>query len=76
MTCYVDPQNGDVYDHEGTLVGNLVESHDWDRSWSGDFPREALDVLFEARENGRSAYNQELLFQIAAEQIEMGTPPE
>lgn len=76
MTCYFDPSGStmDVYDHEGTLV---VENFEFGGSWSGDFPREVLDVLYANREGSQpSAYNQELLFCLAAEQIEMGTPPE
>lgn len=74
MTCYFDP-NGetvDVYDHEGTLVGESVE---FSGSWSGAYPREVLDVLYSARDgDAPNAYNQELLFCLAAEQIEEGTP--
>ena len=75
MTCWVDPETGDVYDHEANVVGNLVDSHDWSFSFSGDYPDEAKDVLYNAREgNQPSSYNQELLFNLAADQIEMGTP--
>lgn len=76
MTCYVD-LNGttmDVYDHEGTLVGESIE---FGGSWSGDFPREALDVLRDAVEGTKpSAYNQVLLADMASENIEIGTPPD
>lgn len=76
MTCWWDAITGDVYDHTGTLVGNLLEDTDWDKTWTGEFPHEVLDVLYAAREgNQPSAYNQELLFCLAAEQIEEGTPP-
>lgn len=75
MTCYFNPlpdNKMDVYDHTGTLVGGDVP---FDK-WSGDFPREVLDVLYAAREGSQpSAYNQELLFCVACEQIEEGTPP-
>lgn len=76
MTCYWDASTGDVFDHTGTLVGNLGEDTDWNRSWTGDFPREVLDVLYAARDGDQpSSYNQELLFCLSAEQIEEGTPP-
>lgn len=76
MTCYVDPVSGEVYDHTGAIVGNL-DGTGWDRSWSGDFPREALDILREAMDGDQpSAYNQSLLADMASENIEMGTPPE
>lgn len=76
MTCYVDPSNGDVYDHEGTVVGNL-DGTGWERSWRGDFPREALDVLREAMEGSKpSAYNQTLLADMASENIEVGIHPD
>lgn len=75
MTCYIDPNTGDVYDQEGNIVGNLVDEYDWDYSWSGDFPRQALDVLRGAMEGTKpSAYNQALLADMASENIEMGTP--
>jgi hypothetical protein len=77
MTCYFDPATGDVYDHEGTIVGNLDADTDWGGSWSGDFPREVLDVLRNAMEATKpSAYNRELLADMASESIERGTPPE
>lgn len=61
----------DVFDQTGTLVGNLHDNTDW-----GDFPNEALDILYAAREDSQpSAYNQELLFCVACGQIEEGTPP-
>ncbi len=75
MTCYFDP-NGttmDVYDHNGDLV---ADNYEFGGAWSGDFPNEVLDVLYNARDGSQpSAYNQELLFCLAAEQIEQGTPP-
>lgn len=75
MTCYFDPATGDVYDHGGTKVGNLSNT-DWDGGWSGDFPREVLDVLRGAMEGAKpSAYNQALLADMASENIEEGTPP-
>lgn len=71
MTCYYHPQSGDVYDHEGTVVGSLSAT-----TWTGDFPGEALDVLREAMDgNQPSAYNQSLLADMASENIEIGTPP-
>jgi len=74
MTCYVDSSNGDVYDHTGAVVGNL-DGTGWGQSWTGDFPREALDVLYGALDSDKpSGYNQQLIAEIAAEQIEMGTP--
>jgi hypothetical protein len=75
MTCYFDPSGTtvDVYDHEGNLVGESIE---FSGSWSGDFPREVLDVLREAMEGSKpSAYNQALLADMAGENIEQGTPP-
>jgi hypothetical protein len=73
MTCYIDPESGEVYDHTGTKVGTISE---WGQSWSGDFPTEALDVLREAMDGDQpSAYNQSLLVDMASENIEMGTPP-
>lgn len=75
MTCYFDPSGTtmDVYDHEGTIVGESVE---FGGSWTGEYPQMVLDVLYEARDgNTPNAYNQELLFCLAAEQIEEGTPP-
>lgn len=63
----------DVYNHTGTLV---AEDYEFGGSWSGEFPHEVLDVLYSNRDGSSpSAYNQELLFCLAAEQIEMGTPP-
>jgi len=74
MTCYVDPTSGDVYDHTGSKVGNL-DGTGWGHSWSGDFPRKALDVLYDALDSDKpSGYNQQLIAEMAAEQIEMGTP--
>lgn len=74
MTCYFDP-NGttmDVYDHEGNLVGDNVE---FNGSWSGDFPREVLDVLRGAMEGTKpSAYNQVLLADMASENIKQAVP--
>lgn len=75
MTCYFDPSGTtmDVYDHDGNLV---AEDYDFGGSWSGEFPNEVLDLLYEARDgNSPSSYNQELLFCLAGEQIEKGTPP-
>lgn len=64
----------DVFDHEGNVV---AENYEFGGTWTGDFPTEVLDVLYAAREGSQpSSYNQELLFCIAAEQIEQGTPPE
>jgi hypothetical protein len=75
MTCWVDPETGDVFDHTGSVVGNIINSHNWEQSWSGDYPDEALDILYQARDvDQTSSYNQQLLFCIAAEQIEIGTP--
>lgn len=63
----------DVYDHTGTLV---AENYEFGGVWSGEFPHEVLDVLYSAREGSQpSDYNQELLFCVACEQIEQGTPP-
>lgn len=77
MTCYWNPGTGGVYDHEGSVVGNLLNDTDWNQTWTGDFPGEVLDILYTARDGEQpSAYNQELLFCLAAEQIEEGTPPE
>jgi hypothetical protein len=74
MTCYVDPSNGDVYDHKGVIVGNL-DNTGWGKSWGGDFPREALDVLRGAMDSTKpSAYNQALLADMASENIKIGTP--
>jgi len=71
MTCYWDPQTGDVYDHTGSVVGNLDV-----KAWSGDFPRDVLDVLRGAMGGSKpSAYNQSLLADMASENIEIGTPP-
>lgn len=75
MTCYFDPDGTtmDVYDHTGELVGENIE---FGGSWSDQFPQKVLDVLYDAREGSQpSQYNQELLFCLAAEQIERGTPP-
>lgn len=75
MTCYWDSETDDVYDHGGSKVGDL-ENTDWGGVWSGDFPREVLDVLREAMDGTKpSAYNQALLADMAAENIEQGTPP-
>lgn len=64
----------DVYDHEGNLV---AEGYDFGGTWSGEYPNEVLDVLYSARDgDAPNAYNQELLFCIAAEQIRKGTPGE
>jgi len=71
MTCYVDPSNGNVFDHTGDVVGSIDIT-----SWTGDFPREALDVLYDALDSDKpSGYNQQLIAEMAAEQMEMGTPP-
>lgn len=75
MTCYFDPdgQAMDVYDHDGNLV---AENYDFSGTWSGDFPREVFDVLRGAMEGSKpSAYNQELLADMASENIKEGTPP-
>ena len=70
MTCYFDPKTGDVYDHEGAVVGTLEV-----QSWTGDFPREVLNVLRDAMEGTKpSAYNQVLLADMASENIKIGTP--
>ncbi len=70
MTCYYDPQTGDVYDHQGTVVGTLDV-----QTWTGDFPREVLDVLRQNMEGSKpSAYNQALLADMASENIKIGTP--
>jgi hypothetical protein len=75
MTCYFAPSTGDVFDHEGTLVGSL-DGTGWGQSWSGDFPREVLDILRDAMDGTKpSAYNQALLTDMASENIEQGTPP-
>lgn len=74
MTCYFDPEGTtmDVYDHEGTLVGENVE---FGGSWNGDFPRDVLDVLRDAMEGSKpSAYNQDLLADMASENIKEGVP--
>lgn len=64
----------DVYDHTGALV---AEGYEFGGVWSGDYPNAVLDVLYDARDGeSNSKYNQELLFCLAGEQIEMGTPPE
>lgn len=74
MTCHVDPETGDVFDHTGSIVGNL-DGTGWEQSWGGDFPREALDILREAMDGTKpSAYNQALLADMAGENIEIGTP--
>ena len=74
MTCYFDPSTGDVYDHDGQKVGNL-DGTGWDQSWSGDYPREVLDVLRDAMEGTKpSAYNQVLLADMASENIEQAVP--
>ncbi len=71
MTCYWDPQTGDVYDHRENVVGTLDV-----QTWSGDFPRDVLDVLRNAMEGSKpSAYNQTLLADMASENIKIGTPP-
>jgi hypothetical protein len=76
MTCHIDVQTGDVYDHTGTVVGNLNEQTDWAQSWRGDYPNEVLDVLREAMTKTKpDAYNQALLIDMASENIEIGTPP-
>jgi len=76
MTCYFDATTGDVWDHTGSKVGNLDTDTDWGQSWTGDFPREVLDVLRDAMEGSKpSAYNQSLLADMASENIEEGTPP-
>lgn len=74
MTCYFDPSGTtmDVYDHEGAPV---AEDYEFGGSWSGDYPNAVLDILYDAREDGRSSYNAELNACMAGEQIEMGTPP-
>lgn len=72
MTCYFDPQMGDVCDHEGQVVGSLDV-----QTWTGDFPRDVLDVLRDAMDGTKpSAYNQALLADMASENIEIGTPPQ
>jgi len=77
MTCYVDPQTGDVYDHTETVVGNIEDSHGWNYTWTGDYPNEAVDVLYAARDpDSATAYNQQLLLAVSAGRIEMETPTE
>jgi hypothetical protein len=76
MTCYIDASTGDVYDHAGTVVGNLNEQTDWGQTWRGDYPNEALDVLRKAMTDTKpDGYNQALLIDMASENIEVGTPP-
>lgn len=83
MTCWFNPHGTtmDVYDHEGNLVAEDTPiAYDWDGnpigSWNGEYPNRVLGILYNAREGSQpSAYNQELLFCLAAEQIEQGTPP-
>lgn len=75
MTCFFDPSGTtmDVFDHQGDLVAEDVE---FGGSWSGDYPNKVLDVLYDARDgDSLNSYNQELLFSLAGEQIEQGTPP-
>lgn len=74
MTCYFDPSTGDVYDHQGEKVGNL-DGTGWAQSWDGDFPDGVLDILRDAMEADKpSAYNQDLLADMASENVENGTP--
>jgi len=75
MTCYFDASTGKVYDYTGSQVGSL-DGTGWGQSWTGDFPREVLNVLQDAmQETAPSAYNQVLLAEMASENIEEGTPP-
>ena len=74
MTCYFDAETGDVFDHEENKVGTL-NGTGWGESWDGDFPREVLDVLREAMDGTKpSAYNQDLLADMASENIKQGVP--
>lgn len=75
MTWYVDPLNGDVYDHEGALCANLVDDYGWDRSWRGEFPRLVLSAIYDCLDDSQSRYNQRALADATCEQVEMGTPP-
>lgn len=75
MTCYyqIDGTAIDVYDHEGNLIAENVE---FGGRWSGDYPDIVTDKLYNARDDSQpTAYNQELLFCLAAGQIERGSPP-
>lgn len=79
MTCYWQTEGTDgrhltVWDHNGDKIAENVE-FDGTIPPRG-FPDVVLDELYQARQGSQpSAYNQELLFAIAAEQIEKGYPP-
>ncbi|MFA9504391.1 hypothetical protein ACERIM_16635 [Natrinema sp. H-ect1] len=62
-----------MYDHEETLVGESVE---FSGSWDGDdFLREVLHILRDAMVGTKpSAYNQNLLADLASENIKEGVP--
>jgi len=84
MTWHCDPQTGDVYDHTGSLVANLVNDYGWDKSWRGEYPDEIETVManqIEANSNIGSGnapiateYAVLALIDYLREDIQMGTP--
>lgn len=70
----------DVYDHEGTKVASGVAiAFDADGNpvgvWSGDYPDRVKDIARNQMDGDQpSAYNQGLLSDMAADNIERGTP--
>lgn len=69
MTWYLDPETGDVYDHNGDVVGTV------DGSDGYTIPADVYEIMIEAKEGDQpSAYNQNLLMDAATENIELGTP--
>lgn len=75
MTWHFDPATGDVYDHTGALVANLVEDYGWNKTWAGRFPTEVFRVMEDTYDNGSlSQYNQDLSRDAATENIVAGVP--
>jgi hypothetical protein len=68
MTWYIDPETGDVYDHNGDRAGSI----DGPSISDGDIVaamREAMDS------DGPTLYNQVLLADMATRDFERGLPP-
>lgn len=69
MTWYLDPDTGDIYDHEGTVIKSVSEPF--------AVPDDIYKAMLEAKDgNQPSAYNQSLLMDAATDNIERGSPGE
>jgi len=83
MTWYFDPDGDrmDVYDHTGELVEadtpiNYDDAGEPVGVYGGNFPDRVKDIAYEQMDGSQpSAYNQQLVADMACEQIEQGTPP-